>query len=53
MHLDVLSDEAVIFRSFRYRRCIDVIDDFHGNAISYLSHYASPVDRIIVVTEVR
>lgn len=53
MHLDVLSDEAVLFRSFRYKRCLDVLDDFQGNTVSHLSYYPAPVDRLLVVTEVR
>ena len=52
MHLDVMSDEGVLFRSFKYKRHPEVIDELNGKTVRSLTYYPPPVDRILFVTDV-
>jgi hypothetical protein len=52
MHLDVLSDEGVLFRRFKYRRVEAAIDDL-SQPVKYLNYYPPPVDRLAVFPRVR
>jgi hypothetical protein len=52
MHLDVLSDEGVLFRSFKYARVqADPVMEDIDKAVTHLSYYGPPVDKLLIVTK--
>lgn len=55
MHMEDYRDEGVIFRSFKYRRCPAILEDVsvRGQPVRHISYYPPPIDRLLVITEVR
>ena len=61
MHLDVMSDEATLFKSFQYKKLKSgsegggLFKDLINcrGTISYAKYFGDPVDRLAIFTSVR